>query len=322
MSSQGAIAGSEELKSRSTVSSSILSAFRFDHTGSLKDRLLTALIVLAIAVVLTYGAKLLPYGGIVVVAFTGAVAFLSAFEAVRLFSRDPATLAYRTYSGAVHFVCFALPTVVAAYVGVSHVLSGLLDWKPLAVSIIVSAQLLMILQVIAGRARMEDASRHAESYAPAFILVGVCAPQLVIISSLPQGIQLVWWLVGVVAINDASAYFAGRFLGKHKMAPALSPNKTLEGSVAGFVLGIGAGVLFGHLMLGTLLGSWGLVTVSFFVVLSAQAADLSKSYLKRLRGVKDTGAFFPGHGGVLDRFDGMIGGAPMVLAVLVILGVL
>jgi phosphatidate cytidylyltransferase len=304
------------------VSNSLLSAFQFDHTGSLKDRLLTALIVLTVAVVLTYGAKTLPYGGVLVVAFTGAVAFLSAFEAVRLFSRDQVTLAYRTYSGAIHFVCFALPTVVAAYVGVTNVVYGGLDWKAIAVAMIVSAQLLMILQVFAGRLRLEDGARHGESYAPAFILVGICAPQLVIISSLPQGIQLIWWLVGVVAINDASAYFAGRYMGKHKMAPALSPNKTLEGSVAGFVFGIGAGVLFGHLMLGTLLSSIGLVIVSFFVVLSAQAADLSKSYLKRLRGVKDTGAFFPGHGGVLDRFDGMIGAAPMVLAVLVLLGVL
>lgn len=322
MSSQGAIAGSEELKSRSTVSSSLLSAFTFDHTGSLKDRLLTVLIVLLVAVALTYCAKFFPYGGLFVVAFTGAVAFLSAFEAVRLFSRDPVTLAYKTYSGAIHFVCFALPTVVAAYVGVSHVLSGTLDWKPLAVSMVVSAQLLMILQVVAGRERLEDGSRHAESYAPAFILVGMCAPQLVVISSLAQGIHLIWWMVGVVAINDASAYFAGRAVGKHKMAPALSPNKTVEGSVAGFILGIVAGVFFGQLMLGDLLSPLGLVIVSFFVVLSAQAADLSKSYLKRLRGVKDTGAIFPGHGGVLDRFDGMIGAAPMVLAVLVILGVL
>jgi phosphatidate cytidylyltransferase len=56
------------------------------------------------------------------------------------------------------------------------------------------------------------------------------------------------------------------------------------------------------------------------VTIAAQAADLSKSFLKRLRGVKDTGALFPGHGGVLDRFDAMIGAAPVVLIFLTLLG--
>jgi phosphatidate cytidylyltransferase len=64
-----------------------------------------------------------------------------------------------------------------------------------------------------------------------------------------------------------------------------------------------------------------LSTVSVLATCAAQAADLSKSYLKRLRGVKDTGAFFPGHGGVLDRFDGMIGAAPVVLLALIWWGV-
>lgn len=322
MSSQDAIAGSDELKNRSTASNPFLSAFTFDHTGSLKDRLLTAAIVLGVAVVLTILALAIPNGRILAVAFAGGVAVLSAFEVVRLFARDEATLSYRKGWGAIHFVALGLPAVVATIVGVQGVVWGSLDWKTLLVSIVASAQLLMILQVIAGRMRLEDGARHAESYAPAFILVGVCAPQLVVISALPYGIHLFWWLVGVVALNDAGAYFAGKYLGKHKMAPALSPNKTVEGSIAGYVIGIAAGVLLGHAILGCFLSSVGFAFVSLMVVVSAQAADLSKSYLKRLRGVKDTGAFFPGHGGVLDRFDGMIGAAPAVVLTLLLLGAL
>jgi phosphatidate cytidylyltransferase len=68
------------------------------------------------------------------------------------------------------------------------------------------------------------------------------------------------------------------------------------------------------------ISSSGVVLVSLLVTVAGQAADLSKSYLKRLCGVKDTGAFFPGHGGVLDRFDGIIGGAPVLLVALLIAG--
>jgi CDP-diglyceride synthetase len=322
MSSQDAIAGSDELKSRSRGSNPFVSAFRFDHTGSLKDRLLTAAIVLGIALALTLIALVVPYGRILAVAWAGCVAVLSAFEVVRLFARDAVTSAYRKGWGALHFVVMALPALVATVVGVQSVIDGSLNWKLLCISIVASAQVLMILQTFAGRHRLEDGSRHAESYAPAFLLVGICAPQLIVIASLPLGVHLVWWLVGVVALNDAGAYFAGKYLGKNKMAPALSPNKTIEGSIAGYVIGIVAGIGLGHLILGGLLSTTALASLSFVLVISAQAADLSKSYLKRLRGVKDTGAFFPGHGGVLDRFDGMIGAAPAVVLTLFLLGVL
>ena len=322
MSTQDAIAGSEELKSRSTGSNPFTAAFRFDHTGSLKDRLLTAAIVLGVAVALTIVALALPKGRILAIAFAGCVSLLSAFEVVRLFSRDEVTLSYRKGWGAVHFVALGLPSIVATILGVRAVSLGSIEWKILFVAIVASAQLLMILQVIAGRNRLEEGARHGESYAPAFVLVGICAPQLIVISALPFGINLFWWLVGVVALNDAGAYFAGKYLGKHKMAPALSPNKTIEGSIAGYVIGIAAGVLLGHAIVGGLLSSAGFAFVAFVVVISAQAADLSKSYLKRLRGVKDTGAFFPGHGGVLDRFDGMIGAAPAVVLTLLLLGAL
>jgi phosphatidate cytidylyltransferase len=62
--------------------------------------------------------------------------------------------------------------------------------------------------------------------------------------------------------------------------------------------------------------------ISCLAVIAAQGADLSKSYLKRLRGVKDTGAIFPGHGGILDRFDGMIGAAPVVVCALAMMGII
>jgi phosphatidate cytidylyltransferase len=83
-----------------------------------------------------------------------------------------------------------------------------------------------------------------------------------------------------------------------------------------------AGVVFGRLILGDLLGTGMLISLSLVATIAAQAGDLAKSYLKRIRGVKDTGAFFPGHGGILDRFDGMIAAAPVVVVALHLSGAL
>jgi CDP-diglyceride synthetase len=322
MSSQGAIADSDELKSRSTVSKALLSAFSFDHTGSLKDRLLTALIVLSVAVVLTYLALAMPLGKLIAVTFTGAVAILSVFEVVRLFARDVDTMAYRPVAGAITFVVLGAPAFVAIVSSVSLVVSGVSNPEALLLAVESSGVALMIMQVLSGRNRLEDASRFGERYAPAFLLLCICAPQLVVLASSPRGVHLVWWIAAVVALNDAGAYFAGRSLGKHKIAPALSPNKTIEGSIAGLLIGVVAGVVFGRLILGDLLGTGMLISLSLVATIAAQAGDLAKSYLKRIRGVKDTGAFFPGHGGILDRFDGMIAAAPVVVVALHLSGAL
>jgi phosphatidate cytidylyltransferase len=88
------------------------------------------------------------------------------------------------------------------------------------------------------------------------------------------------------------------------------------------LIGTAAGVVFWKLLIALPIGFVSLVLLSAVAVVAAQGADLSKSYLKRLRGVKDTGAIFPGHGGILDRFDGMIGAAPVVVCAFAIMGIL
>ncbi len=322
MSSQGAIAGSDERKSRLTVLKSLRSIFSFENDGGLKDRLLTAFIVLAVAVGLTILAVELPLGGLVSVTFTAAIAVLSCYEVARLFARDPDTLAYRPVYGVLLFLVLSLPTFLAVLSGVSYVVTGVANAEGIMLATQGSAVALIVMQVLSGRARIERASSFGERIIPAFLLVGVCAPQLVHLSSRSMGIHYVWWLAAVVALNDAGAYFAGRSLGRHKIAPALSPNKTIEGSVAGLIIGATAAALFGRWILGGCLDVGTLVALGLVVTIAAQAGDLSKSYLKRLRGVKDTGSFFPGHGGILDRFDGMIAGAPIMVIALRLCGVL
>lgn len=125
------------------------------------------------------------------------------------------------------------------------------------------------------------------------------------------------WLMLLVAVcvwmTDTGAYLVGRKWGKHKLAPTLSPNKTVEGSVGGLALAVLTGVCFGlwiHL-------SWqhGLV-VGLIAGVMGQMGDLFESALKREIGIKDFGGIMPGHGGALDRFDSLLFVTPLAFCYL------
>ncbi len=117
-----------------------------------------------------------------------------------------------------------------------------------------------------------------------------------------HGLALLIWTFIVTWSTDIGAYFAGRNFGRRKLAPTLSPNKTVEG-LAGGVLA--ATVLGGAWAIATDLGSALLLLAPIFAVF-AQAGDLFESGMKRRAGVKDSGALLPGHGGALDRLDGLV----------------
>lgn len=120
-----------------------------------------------------------------------------------------------------------------------------------------------------------------------------------------RGFGAVWvlWLVTVVIASDTSGYFAGKRLGGPKFWPRVSPKKTWSGTVAGWIAAAVVGYAF---MLVTGTGS-SLVLVSALVGFAGQIGDIAESAVKRHRGVKDASDILPGHGGVLDRFDAMIG---------------
>ena len=124
-----------------------------------------------------------------------------------------------------------------------------------------------------------------------------------------DGHVLVWLIFLSSWGADTCAYCAGRLLGRHKMAPILSPKKSVEGAVGGVA---GAGLL--GLAYGTYLGRQGWV---YFVIcavgaLISMVGDLAASGIKRDKGIKDYGALIPGHGGILDRFDSVIFTAPII----------
>lgn len=139
-------------------------------------------------------------------------------------------------------------------------------------------------------------------------LLGVVYPgllfaHLVLLRLLPDGLLLTLLLILGTWASDSAAFFVGRSLGKHKLLPSVSPNKTREGAIGGVLGGIAMGLL--------LTGSMGIpLWLSGFlgalVSVAGQVGDLSASALKREAGLKDTGTLLPGHGGVIDRFDSLL----------------
>lgn len=117
------------------------------------------------------------------------------------------------------------------------------------------------------------------------------------------------WLVAVVVVTDVVGYFAGRVVGGPKFWPRVSPKKTWAGTVAGW---IGAGAVGGIFALNSE-ATLQLVGVSVAVSMASQMGDIAESAVKRRMGVKDSSALIPGHGGVLDRFDGMLGASVFLL---------
>lgn len=157
-------------------------------------------------------------------------------------------------------------------------------------------------------------SEIAASYFSTLYVAGLFST-IVSVRMEEQG-NLLLWLVFIAAFaTDTFAYFTGFFLGKHKLCPQVSPKKTVEGAIGGVLgcvlcFGIYAYILTAGNMATVHLPSLLVLAIAASVV--SQFGDLSASIIKRQFGIKDYGNLFPGHGGVLDRFDSVLFTAPMI----------
>ncbi len=131
------------------------------------------------------------------------------------------------------------------------------------------------------------------------------------------GVTWLFWLVIVVVTTDVLGYFAGRMIGGPKFWPTISPKKTWSGTTAGW---IGAG-LVGALFLTFTDAGRDLIWISMVLSFASQMGDIAVSALKRRMGVKDASSLIPGHGGLADRFDGLLGAALFMLLVALIVDV-
>jgi phosphatidate cytidylyltransferase len=135
----------------------------------------------------------------------------------------------------------------------------------------------------------------------------------------PEGPQWVIFLLVLVSLADVGAFFAGRYFGRLKLAPRVSPGKTWEGLLGGLCLAMGVAFL-GVIWFAVPAGPF--LALCAPVVLISVVGDLTESMFKRFAGLKDSGNLFPGHGGVLDRIDSVSAAAPLFLVGLYWLGML
>ncbi len=134
----------------------------------------------------------------------------------------------------------------------------------------------------------------------------------------PEGwdVRIAPAFVLIVWSNDVFAYLVGVSIGRHKMAPRISPNKSWEGFAGGIVGATLVAAAIGHFLMGGNVWLW--TAFGVVVALTSVAGDLAESLLKRRAGVKDSGRLLPGHGGALDRFDAMLGAIPAAFLFLIV----
>jgi phosphatidate cytidylyltransferase len=255
---------------------------------ALVKRVLSAAVLLPVFVWIVAWAP----GGV----FTAMVVLLGAlaqWEFLRMFQRAGVAVlpAVGTVGGAVVTASFAVPAMV-----------------PLALT-------LVVLGVLA--AGLATAGGGARSWEPmAIALAGVAyvnwlLGHAVALHALPAGVRWILLLVWVTWIGETAAYAVGSTLGRHRLAPAVSPKKTVEGAVAQLVISPVAALAAQH-WLGSTFTALEAVGIGLALGVVGQVGDLVESALKRGVGTKDTGQLIPGHGGILDRLDGLLFNTPVL----------
>lgn len=160
---------------------------------------------------------------------------------------------------------------------------------------------------------------HSEQVMSAFFCA-VYAPVMLsfiyLVRELPYGVYTVWMIFISSWICDTCAYLTGICIGKHKLAPVLSPKKSIEGAVGGILGSALVGAVYGYFVVEKVITeqeiTWIFVLISAAGAVISQVGDLAASAIKRNWEIKDYGKLIPGHGGVMDRFDSVIFTAPII----------
>lgn len=170
-------------------------------------------------------------------------------------------------------------------------------WTPVAIGLLLAA---FVREIV----RSERAPMHGAGWTLFGIFYpGALLAHLILLRAFPHGLE--WMLLVTLGTwaSDSAAFFVGSKLGRHRLAPTLSPKKTWEGAAGGLV---------GAAIVGALLARFTQISFGFGIIggivisLAGQAGDLAASALKRQAKVKDTGTLLPGHGGIIDRFDSLL----------------
>jgi phosphatidate cytidylyltransferase len=235
-------------------------------------------------------------------------------------------LVVRAALAAVALLCLREFYVLVRHRGASpYVLAGMAAGALLVMlpTLLNQAFLIVLLLALLGMAAL-DARPVEETYqsssATFFGVVYACGPFA--IAAYLHALSPHWLFLPLLVswVGDSAAYYVGRAIGKHKLAPRVSPGKTWEGTIGSAVLGTAAGFVYLKAVMPDLLAFWAMIALPMAANVAGQIGDLAESALKRASGTKDSGQLLPGHGGALDRMDGTLFAFPTVYLFLLILG--
>ena len=271
----------------------------------LKTLVITAIILLAVFLPVTLFAPVGAFGALIAL-----VVVFAAWEWARLLKLGGA-------APVIYALVAALALVASTRLGVGAVPAHSL-FKAAAIFWVVAGPFVLLRKP----ALAQGASRIFLCVAGIVVFVA-CWHALV--AARIEGVSFVLSLLLLVWLADIGAYFSGKAFGKHKLAPAISPGKTWEGAIGGWlvVMIVAAAAVFLHAfeptLYSALLAQWGaartLLALTLLVVFSV-VGDLFESMLKRQAGVKDSSGLLPGHGGVLDRIDALLPVLPLAMLLL------
>ncbi|KNH10194.1 Phosphatidate cytidylyltransferase [Candidatus Burkholderia brachyanthoides] len=268
----------------------------------LRTRVITAIVLLAVLVPITLFAPIGAFGALI-----GFVVVFATWEWGRLLKLNGAG-----------------PVAYALVAGVALIFSTFLGIEPRPLY-----QMAAIFWVLAGPyALLRKPKLSADAWRAFLLFAGIIvflACWHAVVDARARGVAFVLSLLLVVWLADIGAYFAGKALGRHKLAPSISPGKTWEGALGGWLAVIMIGALavptgfYAPTVFTALAGHLGwdsaFVALTVLVVFSV-VGDLFESLLKRQAGLKDSSGLLPGHGGMLDRIDALLPVLPIALLML------
>ncbi len=211
------------------------------------------------------------------------------------------------------------PRDVRPYAVVAFAAGAVLVLAPALPHLAFFVALTMLLLVLPLGDKLPLDRALASVAATLFAVLYTCGPFA--IAALLHALSPHWiFLVLLVSwVGDSAAFFVGKAVGKHKLAPRLSPGKTWEGAIGSAVLGTVAGFAYLQFALPDVLAAWVMIALPLVINVAGQFGDLAESALKRGAGVKDSGTLLPGHGGMLDRMDGTLFAFPAAYVFLLLL---
>jgi phosphatidate cytidylyltransferase len=258
----------------------------------LSQRLITAAVGIPIILAIIY------LGGALYTAIVAVILAIAAIEFVHMLTGTqrpvwrPTRLALAAAA-----VCAAMAIAVDA---------ADFEWPP---ELVILVAIAMVFVIVRGVQHIEVPDWATVPGAAAYI--GLLGSYFVLLRGLDDDGNWVFWAVICTWLTDTSAYATGKLVGRHKMAPSISPGKTWEGTAGAIVGGFAAMVAVG-LLLDLPVSVGDAIVLGLLLPGLAVVADLAESVLKRSAGVKDTSEMVPGHGGFLDRLDSLLFTVPLV----------